>query len=132
MSCSCRIKKIISFCSLENCITFGFSFARIANRSVLNLLFIVHSNIKCSSSSILLQVLQSLSILGILKYSPFSISRLWPLILILVKPLLISELLYDKYNSLSKFNLSFFIQEHFTIFIKTFDFIFAHLFIFVF
>jgi hypothetical protein len=47
------------------------------NRSVLNLLFIVHSNIKCSSSSILLQALQSLSILGILQYPPFSISRLW-------------------------------------------------------
>jgi hypothetical protein len=39
-----------------------------------NLLFIVHSNIKCSSSSILLQVLQSLSILGVLQYRPFSIS----------------------------------------------------------
>jgi hypothetical protein len=47
-------------------------------------------------SSILLQVIQSLSILGILQYHPFSISRLWSLILILVKPLLISELLYDK------------------------------------
>jgi hypothetical protein len=51
------------------------------------------SNIKCSASSILLQVLQNLSILGILKYSPFSISRLGSLILILVKHLLISELL---------------------------------------
>jgi hypothetical protein len=57
--------------------------------------YIIKSLEQCSSSSILLQVLQTLSILGILQYRPFSISKLWSLILILVKPLLISELLYD-------------------------------------